>query len=61
MAIVEAYEAMTTPGLIGRRFPYPKQLTNWKNSGSKFDPRLTDIFISLIEDVEKANTLEGIL
>ena len=62
MAIVEAYEAMTTPRPYRKALPLSEAINELeKNSGSKFDPRLTDIFISLIEDVEKANTLEGIL
>lgn len=60
LALVDAYTAMISPR------PYRKPLSHaeaiaelQKNRGAQFDPRLVDIFVSLIEQEEFIRVVEG--
>jgi len=51
LAIIDAYEAMISPRPYRRALSPAEALSELKKSrGMQFDPRLVDIFISLIED-----------
>jgi HD-GYP domain-containing protein (c-di-GMP phosphodiesterase class II) len=51
LAIADAYEAMTSPRPYRGPLSHEEAIKELKkNSGLQFDPRLVDIFISLIEE-----------
>jgi len=55
LAVVDAYDAMTSDRLYRKAYPKEKALTELKkNAGTQFDPEIVEFFLDIIKSVELA-------